>query len=172
MERPLQRAEPSSGGVLPTVVCRFVWCINLNNEATMARVVLLRQRKRKRKNIGQCKVPEILSCLWIKSYDGVFLLRCMVSFIEYKNDIVTYGLLNSAVMCSDCTASNEKSVANNELGKTCRMRLWCNLSRNLGICLRRTEKNNEKRQSEWSLFGPGFEPERFWLGSSVQETKV
>jgi hypothetical protein len=42
--RSLRHADPSSRGVLPTVMCHCVWSWNLNNEAALARVGLLRQR--------------------------------------------------------------------------------------------------------------------------------
>ena len=45
--RSLRRADPSSRGVLPTVVCHCVWSRNLNNEAALARVGLLCQEKKK-----------------------------------------------------------------------------------------------------------------------------
>ena len=43
-------ADPSSRGVLPTVVCNFVWSKNLNNETALAEVGLLCQRNNNNKN--------------------------------------------------------------------------------------------------------------------------
>jgi hypothetical protein len=43
--RSLRRADPSSRGVLPTVVCHCVWSRNLEHEAVLARVGLLRQKQ-------------------------------------------------------------------------------------------------------------------------------
>ena len=42
-ESSLRRADHSSRGVLPTVVCRCVWCRNLLNEEAMAHLWLSRQ---------------------------------------------------------------------------------------------------------------------------------
>jgi hypothetical protein len=41
----LRRADPSFRGVLPIVVCYCVWSRNLKNEAALAHVGLLIQRK-------------------------------------------------------------------------------------------------------------------------------
>jgi hypothetical protein len=43
--RSLRRTDPSSRGVLPTVVCHCVWSRNLKNETVLALVGLLRQKK-------------------------------------------------------------------------------------------------------------------------------
>jgi hypothetical protein len=45
-QRSLRRTDPSSSGVLPSVVCQCVWFRNLKNEADLARVGL-RQREKK-----------------------------------------------------------------------------------------------------------------------------
>jgi hypothetical protein len=45
-ERSLRRADPSSIGVVPTVVSHCVWSRNFKNEAAMVRVGLVRQRRR------------------------------------------------------------------------------------------------------------------------------
>ena len=42
----LRRADPSSRGILPTVMCHCVRSRNLKNEAALARFGLLRQRRR------------------------------------------------------------------------------------------------------------------------------
>ena len=42
----LRRADSSSRGVLPTVVCHWVWSRNLKNVATLARFGLLYQKKK------------------------------------------------------------------------------------------------------------------------------
>jgi len=47
----LRRADRSSRGVLPTVVCRCVWSRNSKNEETMAHWVLLRQVNKQTKKI-------------------------------------------------------------------------------------------------------------------------
>jgi hypothetical protein len=41
----MRRADPSSRGVIPTVVCQCVWSRNLSDEAALACVGLLRQEK-------------------------------------------------------------------------------------------------------------------------------
>ena len=43
----LRRADHSSRGVLPSVVCHCVWCRNIKNETALARVGLLLQGKKK-----------------------------------------------------------------------------------------------------------------------------
>ena len=45
--RALRRADHSSRGVLPTVVCRHVWSRNLMNEEAMTHWGLLRQKRKK-----------------------------------------------------------------------------------------------------------------------------
>ena len=47
-QRSLRRADPSSRGVLPTVLCHCVWSRNLHNEAAWTRVGLLGQREKKK----------------------------------------------------------------------------------------------------------------------------
>jgi hypothetical protein len=44
-KRSLRLADPSSRGVLPTVVCHSEWSRNLKNEATLARVGLFGRRE-------------------------------------------------------------------------------------------------------------------------------
>jgi hypothetical protein len=39
-QKSLRRADPSSRGVLPTVVCHWVWSRNFKNEAALARLGL------------------------------------------------------------------------------------------------------------------------------------
>ena len=52
-QRSLRRADPSFRGILPSVVCHYMWSRNLKNEAALARVGLLRQRG-KSVIVGRC----------------------------------------------------------------------------------------------------------------------
>jgi hypothetical protein len=47
--RSLLRADHPSRGVLPTVVCNCVWSRNFKNESALARVGLLRKKKKTNK---------------------------------------------------------------------------------------------------------------------------
>jgi hypothetical protein len=51
MQRPQRRADPTSRGVLPTVVNRCVWSRNIKNEAALVLVGLLHQLGRRREGI-------------------------------------------------------------------------------------------------------------------------
>jgi hypothetical protein len=106
---------------------------------------------------------------------------CCIVWYNWISTRVVYvffsGLCNNTLICSDCIALSDTFVADNELEKTCRKRLWYHLCCYPGIYLRTTEKSDEKLESGWPLSRPRSEPglssvrsrTRLWI--SVEESK-
>jgi len=105
-KRSLRRADHSSRGVLPTVVCRFVWSRNLVNEEALARVGPQRHRK---KNCNDKCRPHTEHTLLLLLYSVLVLRKAVTQSVSWptrrisvpEHNLCQYKSRNSCHL-SDC----------------------------------------------------------------------